>query len=419
MRTKEWDLLVIGAGAAGMMAAGLAGKAGASVLLLDKNARVGRKLMITGKGRCNVTNHCGRDRLMEAVRRNPRFLYSAFDAFSPDDVMAFFEERGVPLKVERGQRVFPQSDRAVDIVDALYAFLMQAEVKQMQTRASSVSVREEGGFCVKAADGSPLHARRVLIATGGLSYPRTGSTGDGYRFAESLGHTIMPPLPSLVPIELKEPWCADLMGLSLKNVTLSVKKREKLLFSELGEMMFTHFGVSGPLVLSASSYLDGELSEFSLQIDLKPGLTEEMLDARILRDFAGVQNRAVKNALDRLLPHGLIPYVIEQSRIPPELAVNSVTREQRRSLVKTLKGFSLTPLRLRPVEEAVVTRGGVKVSEVNPKTMESKLVKGLYFAGEVLDLDGVTGGFNLQIAFSTGYAAGNAAVLSILSEGNE
>lgn len=405
----QFDVIVVGAGAAGLMAAGQAARKNASVLMLDKNARVGRKLMITGKGRCNVTNCCDNDRLMSAVRRNPRFLYSAFDAFSPKDVMNFFEEQGVSLKVERGQRVFPTSDKAVDIVDALHDFAVGGGACLKQNRVMSVSCRESGGFTVKTADDREFYGKAVIIATGGLSYPGTGSTGDGYALAESFGHTVVTPLPSLVPIEIKEKWCADLMGLSLKNVTLTVSRGKKRIYSELGEMMFTHFGVSGPLVLSASSYLDGELLDFSLEIDMKPGLSAEQLDARILRDFSSVQNRALKNSLDRLLPRSIIPYVIAQSGIEPDKAVNSVTREERRNLVNAVKALRLTPLRLRPVSEAVVTRGGVKVSEINPKTMESKLVPGLFFAGEVMDLDGVTGGFNLQIAFSTGYAAGIAA----------
>ena len=405
---ERYNLLVIGAGAAGLMASAQAARAGASVLLLDKNARVGRKLMITGKGRCNVTNACDRDGLLRAVRRNPRFLYSAFEAFSNSDTMAYFERLGVPLKVERGQRVFPVSDRAVDIVDALNAEIRAAGVHFKQNRVVSAA-EEKGGFAVSTADGAVYHADNLLIATGGKSYPLTGSTGDGYALAESFGHTVTETLPSLVPIVLEEPWCAELMGLSLKNVTLTVKSGKKVVYSELGELMFTHFGISGPLVLSASSYLDGDLKSNTLSIDLKPGLRAEQLDARVLRDFGDAKNRQLRNSLDRLLPRSIIPFVIAQSGIDPETPVNSVTREQRRALCGAIKGFSLTPLSLRPVEEAVVTRGGVKVSEVNPKTMESKLVPGLYFAGEVLDLDAVTGGFNLQIAFSTGYVAGSSA----------
>jgi hypothetical protein len=330
--------------------------------------------------------------------------------------MEFFEGRGVPLKVERGQRVFPQSDRAVDIVDALHDFVEEAGVRFRQNRVTAIEQQEDGAFLVHTADGASALSRTVLIATGGLSYPLTGSTGDGYQLAKAFGHTVVPTMASLVAVVLKEPWCADLMGLSLKNVTLSVRKGKKVIYSALGEMMFTHFGVSGPLVLSASSWMDGDPTDYTFAIDLKPGLTAEQLDARILRDFGDAKNRAVKNALDRLLPRSIIPYVIEQSGIPPELPVNSITREQRRALADAIKGFALTPKALRPIEEAVVTRGGVKTAEVNPKTMESKLVKGLYFAGEVLDLDAVTGGFNLQIAFSTGYVAGTSAAYAALAE---
>ena len=410
---ERYDLAVIGAGAAGLMAAIQAGRAGVKVLLLDKNARVGRKLMITGKGRCNLTNACDRDGLLGAVRRNPRFLYSAFDAFSNKDTMEYFESLGVPLKVERGRRVFPVSDKAVDIVDALNAEMRAAGVYFKQNRVVSVAACD-GGFTVSTADGAAYRADKLLIATGGKSYPLTGSTGDGYTFAESLGHTVTETLPSLVPIVIEEAFCADLMGLSLKNVTLTVKSGKKVIYSELGELMFTHFGISGPLVLSASSYLDGDLSRNTLLIDLKPGLRPEQLDARILRDFGEAKNRQIRNSLDRLLPRSIIPFVIAQSGIVPETPVNSVTREQRRALCEAVKGFSLTPRALRPVEEAVVTRGGVKVSEINPKTMESKIVPGLYFAGEVLDLDGVTGGFNLQIAFSTGFVAGRSAAGTLL-----
>jgi len=405
--TERCDLAVIGAGAAGLMAAGQAAQGGCGVVLFERNARAGRKLMITGKGRCNVTNDCDRDRLLQAVRRNPRFLYSAFDAFSPQDTMAFFEGLGVALKVERGQRVFPQTDKAVTVVDALCDFVKRAGVRSVHCRVSAI--RQSGdGFSVVSADGREFGAKNVLIATGGLSYPLTGSTGDGYGFARAFGHTVAQTMPSLVPIVLKETWCADLMGLSLKNVTLTVCQGKKEIYAELGELMFTHFGISGPLVLSASSYLDGDLSRYTLAIDLKPGLDAGRLDARILRDFGDAKNRALKNALDRLLPRSIIPVVIVQSGILPETPVHSVTKEQRHALVEAIKHFQITPARLRPVEEAVVTRGGVKVSEVDPKTMESRLVKGLYFAGEVLDLDGITGGFNLQIAFSTGYVAGSA-----------
>lgn len=410
----DYDLIVIGAGAAGMMAAGQAGALGARVLLLDKNQRPGRKIMITGKGRCNVTNNCGRDRLLEAVRRNPRFLYSAFDAFSPQDVMAFFEDRGVPLKTERGNRVFPQSDKSVDIVDALHSFVKANNVTLRQNRVTEL-IFDNAGFAVKTADGKSHTSRTALLATGGMSYPATGSTGDGYRLAQSLGHSVTDISPSLTAIITKDKWVSDLMGLTLKNVTLTVSKGKKHAVSEIGELMFTHFGVSGPLVLTASSEIEGSPSDYTMTVDLKPGLDIAQLDARLLRDFSEMKNRAFKNSMDRLLPKSLIPIVVMQSGISGDTQVNAITRQQRQRLCEVLKAFEIKPLSLRPIEEAVVTRGGVKVSEVNPKTMESKLVKGLYFAGELLDLDAVTGGFNLQIAFSTGYLAGISAAQAALS----
>ncbi len=405
----RYDVIVVGAGAAGSMAAGQAAAHGASVLLLDKNARIGRKLMITGKGRCNVTNECGRDRFLEAVRRNPRFLYSAFDAFPPRAVMQFFEEQGVALKTERGARVFPVSDKAVDIVDALRRFLIRSGVELCQNRVVSLLTEADRVCGVITADGTSRKGDAVVLATGGLSYPLTGSTGDGYRLAESVGHTVLPTGPSLTALVTNEDWCGDLMGLSLKNVTLTLQKGKKTVFSELGELMFTHFGISGPLVLSASSYIDGDCADYCLSVDLKPGLDHAKLDARLLRDWEEIKNRTFSNSLGRLLPHSLIPVVVLLSGIDPKTQVNAVTREQRSRLVSLLKALPMTVRSLRPVEEAVVTRGGVKTAEVNPKTMESKIVKGLYFAGELLDLDAVTGGFNLQIAFSTGYLAGISA----------
>ncbi len=413
---QRFDFIVVGAGAAGLMAAGQAASRGARVLLLDKNARAGRKIMITGKGRCNVTNNCTRDRLLEAVRRNPRFLYSAFDAFSPQEVMRFFEDRGVPLKTERGARVFPQSDKAVDIVDALVGFAKAQGVLFRQNRVTALRCENRRVVGVDTADGARYDADAVLLATGGKSYPLTGSTGDGYSLAESVGHTIMPLSPSLTAIVTADRWCGDLMGLSLKNVTLTVKKGKRSAVSEIGELMFTHFGVSGPLVLTASSEIEGDAADYTMTIDLKPGLDLQQLDARLLRDFSEMKNRAFKNALDRLLPKSLIPVVVAQSGIGPETQVNAITKPQRQRLCQMLKAFPIKPRSLRPIEEAVVTRGGVKVTEVQPKTMESKLMQGLYFAGELLDVDAVTGGFNLQIAFSTGYLAGISAAAA--KEGN-
>lgn len=416
MADKNFDLIVVGAGAAGMMAAGNAAANGLSVLMLDKNSRPGRKIMITGKGRCNVTNNCDRDRLMTAVKRNPRFLYSAFDAFTPQDTMDFFENMGVPLKTERGNRVFPQSDKAVDIVDALYAFTKQYGVQYRQNRVTGLIADENGISGVQTADGSRYTAKAVLLATGGKSYPGTGSTGDGYTLARSVGHSVTELSASLVAIETSDRWASELMGLSLKNVTLTVTKGKKKAVSEIGELMFTHFGVSGPLVLTASSEIEGQPSDYRMTIDLKPGLDIEKLDARLLRDFADSKNRDIKNSLDRLLPKSIIPIVIMQSEIDGDTKVNSITRQQRQKLCETVKAFEIKPKALRSIEEAVVTRGGVKISEVSPKTMESKIVKGLYFAGELLDIDAVTGGFNLQIAFSTGYLAGNSIAEEINSQ---
>lgn len=416
---NHYDLIVVGAGAAGTMAAGQAASRGASVLMLDKNARIGRKIMITGKGRCNVANNCDRERFLEAVRRNPRFLYSAFDALPPQELMRFFEEQGVALKTERGARVFPVSDKAMDIVDALHRFVVRNKVEFRQNRVTALLAADGRVTGVLTADGGHYEAKTVLLATGGLSYPLTGSTGDGYRLAESVGHTVLPTAPSLTALITNESWCGELMGLSLKNVTLTVKKKGKPVFSELGELMFTHFGISGPLVLSASSYIDGDCAEYSLSVDLKPGLDAAKLDARLLRDWSEMKNRAFQNSLDRLLPRALAPVVVELSKIEGRRQVNAVTREERAALVALLKALPLTVASLRPVEEAVVTRGGVKTAEVNPKTMESKLVSGLYFAGELLDLDAVTGGFNLQIAFSTGYLAGVSAAEAVAGNENE
>lgn len=416
---EKYDLIVVGAGAAGLMAAGQAASLGVRVLLLDKNARVGRKIMITGKGRCNVTNNCTKECLMEAMRRNPRFLYSAFDAFSPQDVMRFFEQHGVALKTERGARVFPQSDKAVEVVDALARFIKENGVKFKQNRVTKLICENGHIMGVLTADDNRYCACNVLLATGGKSYPLTGSTGDGYILAESVGHTIIPVAPSLTAIVTGDKWCSDLMGLSLKNVTLTVIKGKKQSTSEIGELMFTHFGISGPLVLTASSEIEGNAANYSMTIDLKPGLDAVQLDNRLLRDFAEMKNRAFKNALDRLLPKRLIPIVILQSGIHAETQVNSITKVQRQKLCQVLKNFAIKPVSLRPIDEAVVTRGGIKVTEVQPKTMESKLVKGLHFAGELLDIDAVTGGFNLQIAFSTGYLAGVSVANQVVTAKEE
>ena len=408
--TDSNKIVVAGGGAAGMMAAITAARAGAGVLLLEPNEKVGRKLYITGKGRCNVTNNCTRDELLSSIPRNGRFLYSAFHRFSPQDAMAFFEGLGVPLKTERGNRVFPRSDRAADVVDALFFALRCQGVELRRDRVTGLAV-EDGKLAGIATESGELRdIDGLIIATGGASYPRTGSTGDGYRLAQSAGHTIVPIRGSLVPLESEDPCCAEMQGLSLRNVELRVKDhKNKTVFREQGELLFTHFGLSGPLVLSASAHMDFSKAQYTAHIDLKPALDEQKLDARLLRDFTERANQDYANALGALVPRSLIPVLAERTGVPGDTKVRDIRREQRRRLLETLKDFTVPLSGPRPVEEAVVTSGGVAVGEVDPKTMESKKVRGLYFAGEVLDVDGYTGGFNLQIAWSTGYAAGLAA----------
>lgn len=399
------DAIIIGGGAAGCFAAVQAARLGKSVLVFDKNERLGRKLRITGKGRCNVTNACPPDELMRNIPVNPRFLYSAFSAFDNSDTMSFFEELGVPLKTERGGRVFPVSDDANDIADALVREMKALGVRVIRKRVLRVNT-ENGAVVGIRAGGEDHFADSVLIACGGSSYPATGSDGDGIRLAEALGHTIVPPKPSLVPLTSPDKYCAELMGLSLRNVTLNLYDREKLIYSELGEMLFTHFGVSGPLVLSASSHIrEMQNGRYTLGIDLKPALSAEKLDARILRDFEENLNRDFVNGIRHLLPAKLIPVIAELSGIAPDRKINSITREERRKLGELIKAFPVRVSGFRPIDEAIVTSGGVSVREIEPRTMESKLVSGLFFAGEVIDTDAYTGGFNLQIAFSTAYSA--------------
>ncbi len=404
---NNFDCIVIGAGAAGMYAAIASASNGYKTAVIEPNEKVGRKLAITGKGRCNVTNNCDADEVMKNIPRNPRFMYSALSMHSPSDVMSFFENEGVPLKTERGNRVFPVSDKAYDIVDALFFRMKREGVTMIRGRALDI-LAADGFITGVKTDKGEFYAPKVILATGGKSYPVTGSTGDGYKMAERLGHTITPLKPSLVPIETEEN-CAEMMGLSLKNSVLTVRDNEKgkIVFKELGEMIFTHFGVSGPLVLSASSRM-GDISEekYTLFIDLKPALTEEQLDSRVQRDFLERKNMQLSNALRKLLPEKIIVPLLNKCGIDPEKQCNSVTREERMALVKNVKAFSLKPTVYRPISEAIITDGGVSVKEINPKTMESKLIGGLYFAGEIIDVTGFTGGFNLQIAFSTGYAAG-------------
>lgn len=409
---NRYDVLVIGAGAAGLMAAGQAAALGKSVLLLEKNERPARKVMITGKGRCNVTNNCDETAFIAQVKTNGRFLYSAVSAFPPRDTITFFEEQGLKLKTERGNRVFPVSDKAVDVVDCLVRYVKEQGVHLVTGTAKSLMIENQAVYGVVLEDGSKIEASSVVVATGGLSYPLTGSTGDGYRLARQAGHTIIEPTPSLVPIVMQEGWCKDVMGLSLKNVTLTVREKgkNKPAFSELGEMLFTHFGVSGPLVLSASSLMDARrITDYTLSIDLKPGLSEEQLDKRLQRDFSINLNKDFINSLGDLLPKKLIPVIVYLCGIAPDTKVNQLTREMRKALVDTIKSVQLSPKEFRPIEEAVITSGGVKVTEVNPKSMQSKLCEGLYFAGEVIDVDAFTGGYNLQIAFSTGVLAGRNA----------
>ncbi len=406
---------VIGGGASGMMAAIAAARDGHEVSLYEKNEKLGKKLYLTGKGRCNLTNNCPPEALLQAVCVNAKFLSSAFHRFDAQFVMQFFEEQNLHLKTERGGRVFPVSDHASDVTAALTEQLRQSGVRVYLNREVSRLLTEPGEdgrrqICgLKLSSGKTVSADHVIVATGGLSYPSTGSTGDGYRFAAEAGHSVKECFPSLVPIETEGDWAQRMQGLSLKNVEVSVFDGKKELFCEFGEMLFTHFGVSGPLILAASSRIQKELHAhpLTLCVDLKPALSFEQLDARILREFDAARNKQFKNVLGGLYPSKLIPVIIERSKIPADQPVHDLSREERKALVRLTKCFSLTLTRLRDYNEAVITRGGVNVKEVNPATMESKLVRGLFFAGEVLDVDARTGGFNLQIAWSTGYAAGS------------
>ena len=406
---KNNNVIIVGAGAAGCMAAVTAAQRGFHVTLFDRNEKIGRKMLITGKGRCNVTNNCDRDTLMSSVVVNSRFLYSAFAALDPQGTMEFFESCGVPLKTERGKRVFPKSDKSTDIIDAFFMKLRELHVRIINESVEQLVIDggAVGGVRTNRAEYS---ADNVILCCGGCSYPQTGSDGFGYELAKSAGHTIVKPLPSLIPIITKETWCADVQGLSLRNVTLSLKNSKgKTLYSELGEMLFTHYGITGPLVLSASAHIDiTKQNGYTIIIDLKPGLNEEQIDKRIVRDLLEFKNRDIINSLGELLPKNLIPTVVKLADIDPRRKCCEITRIERRSLLQTIKGLTLHFEGFRPIEEAIVTRGGVSVKEIDPKTMQSKLVKGLYFAGEMIDVDAYTGGFNLQIAFSTGCLAGKS-----------
>lgn len=405
-------VLVIGAGAAGSMAAIFAARAGNDVIVFEKNAKTGKKIYITGKGRCNLTNAVENEELIKNTIRNPKFMYSAYSAFSSNDTIGFFEKLNCPIKVERGNRAFPESDHSSDIIKALDKAMEEAGVKvRYNTPVEQLVISDDGAAIkgIKLRDGKMVEADKVIVATGGLSYRSTGSTGDGYEFAKQAGHTVKDLRPSLVALEVKESFVKELEGLSLKNVRVIVKNGKKTLFNELGEMLFTRNGVSGPLILSVSS-IAGDIfySEGGeLSIDLKPALTEDELDARLLRDFTEFRAKALKNALDKLLPKSLIPVFLERTKINTEKKTGDLTKSERSVIIGLLKHFTLQVTGLRGYEEAVITKGGVSVKEINPQTMESKLVKGLYFVGEVLDVDALTGGFNLQIAWATGVVAGS------------
>lgn len=402
-------IAVIGAGPAGLMAAGKAAQKGYDVTLFEKNDRIGKKILISGKGRCNITNNTDIEGLIENIPGNGNFLYSSFYTFSNEDLIRFFNENGLATKVERGDRIFPVSDRAKDVADILQKYIHQAGVKLLlKSPVQEIMYKDKIVRGVLLKDGSKLPFDAVILTTGGASYPGTGSTGDGYAMARKAGHTIVDLKPSLVPLMVEEEWIKELQGLSLKNISIvMVNKNGKKVYSDFGEMLFTHFGVSGPVILSSSRHiLDYDYKDIKLVIDLKPALDEEKLDDRILRDFEKFSRKQFKNSLDELLPQKLISVVVKLSGINPDKTINQIAKEERRTLVKLLKNFSLTIKGSLPITEAIVTAGGVATDEIDPSTMESKLVKGLYFAGEIIDVDGYTGGFNLTIAFSTGYLAG-------------
>ena len=416
------NVVVIGGGAAGLKAASSAAfvlkDTKHTVTVIEKNSRPARKVMITGKGRCNVTNNCDVNTLISNTPRNGKFLFSAFNAYKPQDTMAYFENLGVPLKTERGNRVFPVSDKAVDIVDALVAPIRKT-CNFIEGTAECIIAPNGAVTGVKLTDGRIISADAVILATGGVSYPLTGSTGDGYRMAKALGHTVTELKPSLVGMRCHEGFCTELSGLSLKNVTLSVfeDSKKKPLYSEMGEMLFTHTGISGPLTLSASAYIRYlDKKQYTAVIDLKPALSHEALDKRILRDFSEAQNCNFSNSLNKLLPRALISVIIRLSGIAPDTKVNQISREQRKILVDLIKNLTLHITGFNPIEEAIITSGGISVKEIEPATMRSKLIEGLYFAGEIIDVDALTGGFNLQIAFSTGYLAGKSAAQYCLEE---
>lgn len=402
---------IIGAGPAGLMAAGRSAECGHSVFVFEKNSFAGKKLRITGKGRCNVTNNCDIDTMMSNIPGNGKFLYSSLNLFSNVSVIDFFENMGLNLKTERGGRVFPESDKAKDVADALLRYTNENGVQLIYDVKVEEVIAENGAITgIKLKNGEVMSFDAVIIATGGVSYSATGSTGEGHKMAEKLGHTITPLKPSLIPLEVKENWVQEMQGLSLKNTAIRLtNKKGQLIYEDFGEMMFTHFGVTGPVILSASRHiLKHNYRGVLLNIDLKPALSEEKMDARIQRDFLKYSRKQFKNALDDLLPNLMIPVFIKLSRISPEKPVNQISKEERQNLVKLIKNLTCEIVSSRPIDEAIVTVGGVNVKEIDPSTMESKIIKGLYFAGEVIDVDAYTGGFNLTIAFSTGYTAGNS-----------
>lgn len=407
----SWDALVVGGGAAGMMAAGTAAERGLRVCLLEKNAVLGRKLRITGKGRCNVTNRCDVRTLIASVPKNGRFLFGAVSRFAPEDTVAFFESRGLPLKTERGNRVFPVSDRAADVAECLEKYVRESGARVTRGEAERLLLENGAVRGVTLKDGREIPARSVAVCCGGASYPSTGSTGAGYRLARQAGHTVTPLRPSLVPLVARGRDCREMMGLSLRNVAVAVTDTalKKAVYRDFGELLFTHFGLSGPVILSASAHMDRMApGRYRVSVDLKPALSPEKLDARLVRDFGLNRNREFCNSLSALLPRKMIPVAVRRSGIPPDTRCNAITREMRRGFGELLKSFEIEIEGFRPIEEAIVTSGGVSTDEIDPRTMESRLVKGLYFAGEVVDVDAYTGGFNLQIAFSTGRAAGKS-----------
>lgn len=407
MKKSMYDAVIVGGGAAGMFAACIAGERGLRVLLLEKNNRLGKKLAITGKGRCNVTNACEPEEILKNIPSNARFLYSSIYGLPPEQVMSFFETHGCPLKVERGNRVFPVSDRSADVIAALELAMRRAGVQRRQETVTSI-LTEQGRVCGVMTHQGAIACGCVLLCTGGVSYPLTGSTGDGYRIAASLGHTIVPPVASLVPLISGDQDCAQMQGLSLRNTAMTLlDEKGKATYCDFGELLFTHFGISGPMALSASAHMR-EGKRYTVVLDLKPALDEKKLDMRFLRDLEKYANRSMENALADLYPHSMVPVLLRRAGIDTALRANSLTRQQRYALLEQTKHFAIPIVGTRPVEEAIITRGGVSVREIDPKTMQSKLVNGLYFAGEIIDCDAYTGGFNLQIAWATAYAAARA-----------